>query len=73
MIPTHSPRQFDAREEGNGNVAARTERIPARDDDDSPDTGAEPGPSASDPPSPGKSDGVAELKKMEQNAEDGRE
>ena len=90
MTSQNTSRQFDAREEGKGNVATGNERkTPTHDVADSttdgsvsglhapkplPDGFDDEGPSAMTPTGSdsGTSDGVAELKKMEENAEDGR-
>lgn len=66
-----SPQQFDAREEGKGSgPAARpraTEPTPGGIDRETP---SEAMPAANDSRA---SDGLAKLKEMEENAEDGRE
>ena len=90
MTAQNASRQFDAREEGKGNVATGNERKTSTHDvadsttDGSvsglhapkplPDGFDDEGPSAMTPTGSDSatSDGVAELKKMEENAEDGR-
>ena len=88
MTRHDSPRQFDAREEGKGIVATGNERrTPTHDIDDAPTEGsvqpqskplqAHPRASASElrpeESDSETSDGVDELRRMEENAEDGRE
>jgi hypothetical protein len=73
MTWERSPRQFDAREEGKGHADASQKRVASDEDSDSPAKGSLSGPSAPEAPSDSKSDGVDELKRMEENAEDGRE
>ena len=91
MTRQDSSRQFDAREEGKGHVAAgNARRAPTHDIDDSPTEGSVPGLLIREALSDGvegeatsewrakkedsrKADAVAELTKLERNAEDGRE
>lgn len=83
MTGHDSPRQFDAREfddareKGKGNVATGNEhRTPAHDRSDSPAESSEAKDASELAPTETDfetSDGVDELRRMEQNAEDGRE
>ena len=71
MNRSNSPRQFDAREEGKGHGNAHTPGAP------DPLPGGIEGDGSSGMPSrerdARKGDGLADIKKMEQNAEEGRE
>ena len=74
MTRERSPRQFDARQEGRGHTDAANEGAASADESsDSPAKNAVAAPSAPTPTSDNQPDGVDELTRMEQNAEDGRE
>ena len=74
MTRERSPRQFDAREEGKGHTDAAHEGVGSADaSSDSPGKNSLAARSAPKPTSDTQPDGVDELARMEQNAEDGRE
>ena len=73
MTRERSPRQFDARQEGRGHTDANEGAASAHESSDSPARNAVAAPSAPGPTSDNRPDGVDELTRMEQNAEDGRE